>query len=592
MRWTAITLGPLVALTAAIAVHGNGLGELLRPAPIAIVGFVVATALLWRLRLSYRIRAWAYVAALMVMAAISFMSIGPVAGPTGLGIMAVLASAVLLGQRAWLLSAFILTAVLLGLGASFSSGFISETRGLTNVADPKLWVRTAVAFACVSTAMSVLVLHVVRQLERYLEESNRTVAALRAEEERRQRTEGKLERTESALAEAQKLELVGQVAGGVAHDLNNALVILHGWVDIFDLARASDERIGPETASSLEEGVSAMRSALEQAHGVTRQLLTLGRRDVASPEPVEIERSLSRLKASLRRILPEDVEFVVRCEQPPVVFIDHVQFHQVVLNLVLNARDAVGADGRIEITATGVSGASVPDHDRMPSRGRWLHLRVADNGPGVPEAMRERVLDPFFTTKAGAGTGLGLATANAIIGHAGGLLRVDPNATAGATIDVFLPECSRGLSRGVATHDSPAAPKPRGTVLVVEDEPRVLEVMSRALRGGGFSVIEANGTKEGLERIRRTAADLSLLCTDAIMPGPSVGQLIDAFRAAHPDAPVLVCSGHVEEEITRRRIYDGDYAFLAKPFSGSDLVDKVRSVIGEGAPLGSKFVGA
>jgi signal transduction histidine kinase/ActR/RegA family two-component response regulator len=363
---------------------------------------------------------------------------------------------------------------------------------------------------------------------------------------------------------AQRMETIGRFAGGVAHDFNNALAVIMSWVDLL--------RRPNLTESTRREGLSAIGKSASRAAQLTRQLMSSGRRDVRAPRPTGIAEAVDEAMSTVSRLLPSDVHVVIEHGVRVFVMADEAQLHQVLLNLAINARDAMPEGGTLRVSTRL---AAAEDVRELSSEHGFVELRVQDDGVGMDEATRTRLFEPFFTTKGeGRGTGLGLATVHAIVTDSQGKVTAESVLGSGTTLRVFLPVAEAQLLPQT-TADSTAPSGEGRRVLLVEDEAPVRGVMAHILRDAGYDVMEAEGGEAALEIARRSRAPIDVLCTDGILPGLRTDAVIAEFRALFPRGQVLVCSGHVQEELVRRRIADGDCAFVSKPFTMDELLQTV-----------------
>ena len=374
---------------------------------------------------------------------------------------------------------------------------------------------------------------------------------------------------ESQFREAQKIEAIGTLAGGVAHDFNNMLTAILGFNELL-----SNRDLDPEARAEADE----VRNAAERAAALTRQLLAFSRRQVMKPEAVDLTSLVSQVAPMLRRLIGEDIELVTVA--PPVldrVLIDAGQWDQVLMNLVINARQAMPDGGRItiELAAEHHDAAYCAAHPGS-AEGPHVVLRVTDNGTGMDARTRRRIFEPFFTTRP-QGTGLGLSTVFGIVKQSGGDIEVSSEQGRGTAFTIRLPACS-------GSTDVPAVEHPggggfmegRGTVLLAEDEPAIRVFASRVLERAGYRVIVA---PDGVGA-RDAAADqpIDLLVTDVLMPGESGPSLYAALRARHPDLKVLFISGlTVEHPSLSEHIGVGE--LLQKPFSAAALTRHVRAAL-------------
>ncbi|MEX2048171.1 MAG: response regulator, partial [Gemmatimonadota bacterium] len=391
---------------------------------------------------------------------------------------------------------------------------------------------------------------------------------------RRAAEEQRLE-LEERLRQAQKMEAVGQLAAGIAHDFNNLLTVIQGYGELV-LAGMDDD--DPRRRDVLE-----IAGAADRAAQLTSRLLTFSRRERARTELVDVSALVSGLESLLRRTLGEqvDLHLALAPSLPPVVS-DPGELEQVLLNLAVNARDAMPLGGVLTISTDGLEvDARLARHRPELSPGRYVRLSVADTGLGMTADVKARALEPFFTTKEqGYGTGLGLATVWGIVSQAGGALELDSAHGDGTTVSVVLPAGAVGApSPGVPS--SASAPVQTGgeTVLVVEDEPSVRELISRILSEHGYRVLAAGDGAEALALVERHEARLDLLLTDVVLPGVSGSELVAILTAARPGLSVLAMSGYAGEGIAHGRRLDDGVPFLAKPFSREALLSAVRDAL-------------
>ncbi len=373
-------------------------------------------------------------------------------------------------------------------------------------------------------------------------------------------------RIEMQLRQAQKLEAVGRLAGGVAHDFNNVLTVIQSYAEVLSF-ELEDRGIG-------REEVDAIRAAAERAAGLARQLLAFSRRDVIIPRDVDLREVILGMQLILRRLVPQSVELVLDLsEEPLVVRIDAGQLEQVLMNLAINAVDAMPAGGRLVVkTSEGPLSA-----DGLPT----AMLRVSDNGTGMTPAVQERLFEPFFTTKpAGRGTGLGLATSYAIVTESGGRISVESNLGKGASFDVLLPRSSAEASR---LRPSPARGMPEMSknerILLAEDEPAIRTALCRILRTAGYDVLEAAHGGEALRLADADTRPIHLLLSDVMMPGIGGKDLVQRLAKTRPDIRVVLMSGYTDDEALRADLGAARYAFLQKPFTARDVLAAVREAI-------------
>lgn len=385
---------------------------------------------------------------------------------------------------------------------------------------------------------------------------------------------------EEQLRQSQKMEAVGQLAGGVAHDFNNILTIIHGHVGLLLVDAPSP---GP-----VRDSLCQIRAAAERAAGLTRQLLTFSRRQVANPSLVDLGEVAGNAVRMLERLIGETIALQLG-ELPvlPAVRADPVMVEQVLMNLAVNARDAMPDGGRLRIELHPVVFAApeIAAHvERRP--GRFVCLSVADTGMGIDPAHLPRVFEPFFTTKAtGKGTGLGLATVYGIVRQHEGWIEVESRVGAGTTFRVFLPAVDGARAEppnGAATASAAERGGAGEEILVVEDEAALRALMCAVLRGAGYRTWAAGDGREALAVWEQHRQGCRVLLTDMVMPGGLSGRdLARQLRQDRPGLEVIITSGYSLELAEHRRVPTNEYRFLPKPFQPADLLRTVRACLPE-----------
>ncbi len=382
--------------------------------------------------------------------------------------------------------------------------------------------------------------------------------------------------TEEHLRFAQKMEAVGRLAGGVAHDFNNLLSVIESYAELALEALRPDDPV--------RDDVSEIRGAAKRAEALTRQLLAFSRKQVLRPERLDLNVLVTRVGKMLGRLLGEDVELAFApAAHPMEVEADPGQLEQVLMNLAINARDAMPNGGRLAIELSGHRAderrGSEPPSLRV---GAYVKLTVSDTGHGMSEATRSRVFEPFFTTKPlGKGTGLGLAMAYGIVQQSGGHISVRSAPDAGTTFEILLPLLPPASGEDASAPSAPPAASVRGaeTVLVVEDEPAVRTIAQRILKAAGYHVLVAASGVEALALSAAHAGAIAILVTDVVMPGMNGKQLADRLVQTRPDTKVLFMSGYADEALGERGVRSGSLQLLDKPFTSDGLTRKVRRVL-------------
>lgn len=393
---------------------------------------------------------------------------------------------------------------------------------------------------------------VTAELESRYRQLQRSIAERAAAEEARRSSEEQLH-------QAQKMDAVGQLAGGIAHDFNNLLQAINGYSELA-LARLDD------SPAEAREAVGEVRAAGERAAGLTRQLLSFSRRDVLDPTPLDVNTVVADLAKMLGRLLGDEVELALELAPGlPSVEADRGRLEQVLVNLTVNARDAMPGGGTVSISTTDRGGSGRPE----------VALAVSDTGGGIEPELREKIFEPFFTTKGpGQGTGLGLSTVYGIIGQIGGRIEVETELRRGTTFTIVLPSIEASAHVPAETAEASAGGG-NERILLVEDDPTVRSFATRALELNGYRVTPSGTPREALEFVAE-GNSFDLLLTDLALPGMNGSELGRKIVAASPGVRLLFMSGNpAGVEDTR---FDGA-AFLQKPYSLSELGSAVRAVL-------------
>ena len=388
-------------------------------------------------------------------------------------------------------------------------------------------------------------------------------------------------RLEVRLNQSHKMEALGQLAGGIAHDFNNLLTAILGNVEMLQDWLGSTRCPPPD--ERVHQAVAEVGRAGERAAALTRQLLVFGRRQVPELELVDVGDVVRDLVRLLERLIGEHIRLDVQLEGGLApVYVDRGQLEQVLMNLTINARDAMPNGGTLEIRTGAGDAGSEP--------GGTVALSVRDSGVGMDTRTRERLFEPFFTTKpVGQGTGLGLATVYGIVSQAGGRILVDSALGHGSTFEVLLPaaESETGAKRNPGPERRPAEPEAEdgraagATILVCEDEASVRDLICTILRRAGYQVLEAADPRRALELVEGRPEALDLLITDVVMPEINGKLLADRLQGLRSDLKVLFVSGYTQDFIAPQGIESDSLELLHKPFTIADLTARVRRLLGE-----------
>jgi two-component system, cell cycle sensor histidine kinase and response regulator CckA len=379
-------------------------------------------------------------------------------------------------------------------------------------------------------------------------------------------------RLESQLLHSQKMEAVGRLAGGVAHDFNNLLTVILSYSDLLleDLPSDAKDR----------EDVEEIRKAAVAASSLTRQLLAFSRQQVLQPRILEINTVVTGTEKLLRRLLGEDVRLTASLA-PDLgnVKVDPGQLEQIIMNLAVNARDAMPRGGQLTIETANVDmdAAYVAGHP-VAQPGRYVMLAVSDTGIGMDAQTQARIFEPFFTTKEpGKGTGLGLATVYGIVQQSGGFIWVYSELGRGTSFKIYLPRVNEAAT--AAPEAAPALRRGSETVLVAEDVAQVRDVASAMLRRHGYTVLEAADAETALRLARQHQGEIHLLLTDVVMAGASGRELADSLVKRRPNLKVLYMSGYTDDAVVRHGVLQEGIAYLQKPFTPESLARKLRAVL-------------
>ncbi|HEY3777164.1 MAG TPA: ATP-binding protein [Rhizomicrobium sp.] len=383
---------------------------------------------------------------------------------------------------------------------------------------------------------------------------------------------------ETKFAQSQKMQAVGQLAGGVAHDFNNLLTVIIGNCEFLLMRHGAGD---PSFREINEVHQNALRAAT-----VVGQLLAFSRKQTLQPRVLMLRDVIGELAQLLRRLLREGIE--LKLEHGPELWpvrADETQISNALINLVVNARDAMPKGGTVTIATANetVERATAMGFGMMPA-GDYVRIEVRDSGIGIPKENVEKIFDPFFTTKpVGQGTGLGLATVYGIIKQTGGFIQVDSEVGKGTLFRIYLPRHKGDTLAAPVERAQPRDITGQDTILLVEDEEAVRSFAARALKLRGYQVLEASGGEEALELVRRHAGAIHLLITDVVMPNMDGPTLVRAVRRLRPDMAVIFMSGYAEEAFRRHDENAAELHFLAKPFGLKQLAAKVKDVL-SGAP--------
>jgi two-component system, cell cycle sensor histidine kinase and response regulator CckA len=377
---------------------------------------------------------------------------------------------------------------------------------------------------------------------------------------------------EEQLRNAQQLEAIGRLAGGVAHDFNNILSIIMGHGELL---------LGSDVDERARSGLEQIRRAAERAASLTQQLLAFSRKQVLQPKVLDLNEAVADVQKMLARVIGEDIELISKLH-PSVVTVraDPGQVEQVLMNLAINARDAMPQGGRLTMETSNVEISAERGRDLDLAPGRYAMLTVSDTGHGMEPATLAHVFEPFFTTKPmGKGTGLGLATVYGIVKQSGGSIHAESEAGRGAVFGIYLPATEGWIRKQQQRFADDKVAGGSETILVVEDEPDLRELARIFLEGYGYKVLEASGADQAIDSADNFDGPIHLLLTDVIMPGMSGRQLAERVLSRRPQTKIVYMTGYTDDMVVQHKVLEPGVQLLQKPFSKTDLALKVRSTL-------------
>ena len=518
-------------------------------------------------RLPFAVRSGAYLGIVFVVCTTSTLRIGISPNAmVGFSTIAV-AATILFGVRVALGSVVVMVLAILAVCALHAAGWVEQAPNWVEILDGTRLVngvRIASIFALLSSASAVGVAFLLKRSEDLAWQQAQVARALRSEQAETARLLRDLELQQAALHKARELETLGRLAGSMAHDFNNALLVIWGAIDEL----SHDEELSDTQAEALE----ALRIASEQATATTRSLRAFGPGTPRRPTTLQVAALITRAGATLSRVLPPNVRLQSEIRSEASIAADEGELLRVLTNLALNARDAMREGGTLTFRVRPADA-----REQIGSSEALVAIEVSDTGTGIPKDVQARLFEPYFTTKQTGGTGLGLASVREIVRAHDGEVQVSSEPGRGTTITLLWPVSAS--AKAAERADAPA-PAPGGgrAILIVDDEAAVRATLARGLGRAGFQVVEAADAATALEALRRSKLQLDVLCTDWMMPGAPARQLIEEFRRVHGGA-VLVCSGYApaETSLTPEMVDD----FLAKPFSGEELVRRIHHLLSE-----------
>jgi signal transduction histidine kinase len=519
-------------------------------------------------RVSFATRAVLLLAALYMPAATALLRMGFLPNPVlALGVGVVLAT-LLLGGKAGLAAAAVTSITLIAVSVLHFTGVVDRIPHWERAIDSRelaVGLRLGIVAGLLSSAIAIGIRYLLTRSEDLARMKAISLVKLRAEQFERERLAEEMERREAAYHKARELEILGRLAGTMAHDFNNVLLVISASLDELT-------SLDP-VPSAIEPALSVLRAATEQATAATRQLRGFGGNLPAGVSQIAVGPLVHKAAMMLARVLPRNITLSAEVALDAVVRADDGQILSALTNLALNARDAMRDGGKLILR---VRSPRSGEHQAAKDGTPCVVIEVEDTGTGMSEAVKGRLFEPYFTTKQAAGTGLGLASVRDLVEGRGGAIAVESTLGAGTTISMFWPTTVSTAPRESGVPRDRAARPP--TVLVVDDDELVLKVLVRTLQRAGMTVLSAADGAAALVEARRRKDTIDVLCTDCVMTGLPVGQLIARFREIH-GGRVLVCSGNAPPETgLSAELFDG---FLPKPFRPDTLIARIHEVMAE-----------
>jgi signal transduction histidine kinase/ActR/RegA family two-component response regulator len=533
------------------------------PTALPYILYTLVFPLLWLLqqRLSFNATAAVFIAALLGLGFIVQIRGGLNFSTAAIQVWILLLSGLLFGPRAVLLTT---TISLLGFalsGVAILNNWVPPTvDSFWSQDDPLVWLRSGILLAVFGITSATAVATTISRMDN---ESVQLRASLERESAQNRAlalAEKEQESIRNTLAEAQRVEALGRLASGVAHDFNNSLTIITNSAEIAQLQMDNPEK--------LHRSLYLIKNTALEAAKMTNSLLAFGRKEPSKKELIPVQETIARLSENLTRLLPEDITLKINALPAGHIFIDRSQLERAILNLVVNAKDAIEQDGVIEVGCE-LKQHTKESHEQLSDHA-WLYIK--DNGAGMTNEVRDRIFEPFFTTKkSGSGIGLGMALLQSLVDEAQGHIEVESEPGRGTLISMYLPTASSANdipnAKPAASASELALTSANAHLLLVEDNPDVLATSLETLESKGYRVTTAANGDDALQLVLNPKLEFDLMCIDGVIPGVSSGEIINRMQALHPATRIVVCSGYIEEELILRGIRAGELAYISKPYS-------------------------
>lgn len=544
---------------------------------------IVVAVTLFSRQLPFNLSAGVVLGGLYLIAIFNLSSFSFAGAGIELGITISVLATVLSGTQKGLITAAIFLVTLLAIGSGFIFGALDVSPNMPATTTETIsWITAGSAFSLFSGTLIIssgmLQQHLIRALSSLKSNSEKLEKAnadLTSEIKSRRETEARLVQSENRLTQAQKMESVGRLAGGVAHDYNNISSIIIGYSE-FALEKV-------EKSAPLYEELMEIYTAAKRSTDITRQLLAFARQQTIAPKVLDLNNTIESMLKMLRRLIGEDIDLAWRPGMDVwQVKIDPSQIDQILANLCINARDAIADVGKVTIETENISFDEdyCADHAGFVP-GEYVLLAVSDDGIGMARETLDKIFEPFFTTKGqGKGTGLGLATVYGIVKQNDGFINVYSEPDKGTSIKIYMPRHT-GQGAEAFAEENMEIPLSQGSevVLLVEDDASILKLGERILGNLGYMVLPANNPEKAIKLAEEHKGTIHLLLTDVVMPGMNGRELSEKLQGLYPDINTLFMSGYTANVIAHRGVLEDGINFISKPFSKMDLAGKVRKVL-------------
>ena len=382
---------------------------------------------------------------------------------------------------------------------------------------------------------------------------------------------------QAQLVQSQKMEVLGQLAGGIAHDINNALAIIQGNTELIQKAVGNQDPQSPLLNSVL--------GAVNRSSGMIKQLLAFARKAPISPSRIVLDDELRNMVNMMGKLIRENITLELDANCPDTcISADPSKLTQIFTNLIINARDAIAGIGRIRISTNLITGAEIKEkHPFIPNKERYVQLLVVDTGSGIPKQVLPHIFEPFFTTKGfGKGTGLGLSTVYGLVKQNNGFIFCDTAEGVGTTFEIYFPADECALSQEREPNTRCEAPV-KGRILIVEDEPEIAHLLAMVLKQEGFQVFSNQTAEQGIDFINKSDVNIDLIISDVLLPGMNGILMSERIKASHPDMRFLFMSGYSVDVVEQFGLNNENPNFVAKPFSIDNLLEKVHAILNPSA---------